>query len=81
MGRDWWEVEEASIEKCRIEGVVKSVCLGCQTVFHGPGVTVSMCSKQMAEEVLRGGPGEDQQSGFEGMEVLAQAIELGMLQW
>ena len=36
-------------------------------------------SKQMAEEVLRGGgPGEDQTTGFEGMETLAQAIELGM---
>lgn len=43
-----------------------------------------MCSRQMAEEVLRGGPGEvggrageQQTPGFEGMEALAQAIELG----
>ncbi len=33
----------------------------------------------MAEEVIRGGAGgrEDQGTGFEGMEALAQAIELG----
>lgn len=38
-----------------------------------------MCSRQMAEEVLRGGgAGEvDQSTGFEGMETLARAIELG----
>lgn len=38
----------------------------------------------MAEEVLRSGPaagevgGEDSSAGFEGMETLARAIELGM---
>ena len=45
-------------------------------------VCLSVCSRQMAEKVLREGPaaGEDRgEAGFEGMETLAQAIELGML--
>lgn len=43
-------------------------------------VQCMICSRQMAEEVLRGGTGEvDQSTGFEGMETLARAIELGEL--
>ena len=45
------------------------------------------CSRQMAEEVLKGGASEEDEGGaptggdqgFEGMEALARAIELG--QW
>ena len=42
------------------------------------GVCFCVCSRQMAEEVLRGGGGGGGDiPGFEGMEALAQAIELG----
>ena len=47
-----------------------------------------MCSRQLAEEVLKGGPPNNEEEaeegvapatmqGFEGMEALARAIELG----
>ena len=48
-------------------------------------VIVLVFSRQLAEEVLKAPPatGEDEDldegSGFEGMEVLAKAIETGML--
>ena len=39
---------------------------------------IVVCSRQIAEEVMRSGEGgDDQSTGFEGMEALAQAIELG----
>lgn len=48
---------------------------------HSIMIVLSSCSRQMAEEVMRGGvgQGEEQGAGFEGMEALAQAIELGIL--
>ena len=51
-------------------------------------LSLSLCSRQLAEEVMKGGPSDNEEEaeeggapaavqGFEGMEALAKAIELG----
>ena len=54
------------------------VSLHCCVIFVSEPCCVVLYSRQMAEEVLRNGGGDTEQStGFEGMETLARAIELG----